>query len=131
MGNALLNMMPTLAFAEIPVREIRASRQHRGANRYRSTETVFGDAQWSNWKDIKKSVGPPGSIVFGENYDPRRKPRRFMTVIMGVMGATGVREAWRLDHDTRPAPLPLYRGEVGIPMVNAGWWPATGEAPQL
>ena len=53
-----------------------------------------------------------------------------MTVIMGVIGATGVGEVWRFDQDTCPAPLPLYRAKIGIPMVNAGWWPATGESPQ-
>ena len=66
----------------------------------------------------------------GTNWWCNEAIARDMTVIMGVMGATGVGEIWRFDHDTCPAPLPLYRAEIGIPMVNAGWWPATGDAPQ-
>ena len=92
LGIALLGMMSTLAFAEIPVREIRASRQHRGTNRYRSAETVFGDAQWSNWKDIKNTVGDPAGIVLGENYDPRKNPRRFSPADRTTWGAGGKAE---------------------------------------
>ena len=55
---------------------------------------------------------------------------RDVTVMMGVMGATGVGEVWRFDQDTCPVPLPLYRAEIGIPMVNAGWWPAAGKVTQ-
>ena len=66
----------------------------------------------------------------GTNWWCNEAIARDMTVIMGVMGATGVGEVWRFDHDTCPAPLPLYRAEIGIPMVNAGWWPATRKAPQ-
>ena len=93
------------------------------------------------WTQIMNRTGGGDVLVLGENminHDDHaginwwcsEAIARDMTVIMGVMGTTGVGEVWRFDHDTCPAPLPLYRAEIGIPMVNAGWWPATGDAPQ-
>ena len=93
------------------------------------------------WTQIMNRTGGGDVLVLGENmitHDDHaginwwcnEATTRNMIVIMGVMGATGIGEVWRFDHDTCPAPLPLYRAEIGIPMVNAGWWPATGDAPQ-
>ena len=50
-------------------------RQHGGTNRYRSKETVFGDAQWATWHDIRETVGDLGGIVLGEDYNPRKNPK--------------------------------------------------------
>ena len=93
------------------------------------------------WTQIMNRTGGGDVLVLGENMislDDHASINWWcseaiahdMTVIMGVIGATGVGEVWRFDQDTCPAPLPLYRAKIGIPMVNAGWWPATGESPQ-
>ncbi|WP_419738593.1 type IV secretory system conjugative DNA transfer family protein [Ruegeria sp.] len=89
LGLALLGMILTIAFGELPVREIRASRKHRGSNRYRSAETVFGDAQWSSWTDIRNIVGDPEGIVLGEDYDPRKTSRRFNPADRATWGPGG------------------------------------------
>ena len=93
------------------------------------------------WTQIMNLAGGGDVLILGENiisHDDHASinwwcneaATRNMIIIMGVMGATGIGEVWRFDHDTCPSPLPLYRAEIGIPMVNAGWWPSKGEAPQ-
>lgn len=57
--------------------EIKKARNHNGTNRYRSSETVFGDAKWGRWLSIKGTVGDDQGIVLGEDYDPRKNPRQF------------------------------------------------------
>jgi type IV secretion system protein VirD4 len=68
-----------LRLTEAAARELRPSKRHRGGNRYRSTETVFGDADWGTWAAMRKTVSDPGGIVLGEDYDPRRNPTAFRT----------------------------------------------------
>ena len=67
----------TFSFLELPLRELRRARQHGATNRYRSKETVFGDARWSSWNKLERIVGDPEGIVLGENYDPRRNPKDY------------------------------------------------------
>ena len=74
---ALAGAIMSFSWLELPLRELRTPRQHGGTNRYRSKETVFGDAQWATWHDIRETVGDPGGIVLGEDYDPRKNPKAY------------------------------------------------------
>lgn len=68
-----------LRLTERAARELRPSKRHSGGNRYRSSETVFGDADWGTWSSMRKIVADPDGIVLGEDYDPRRNPAAFRT----------------------------------------------------
>lgn len=57
--------------------EIKKANSHNGTNKYRSTETVFGDAKWGRWRSFKKNVGDDHGIVLGEDYDPRKNAKYF------------------------------------------------------
>jgi len=74
---APLGAVLAFSFLEIPLREARRARRHGATNRYRSKETVFGDANWGDWQDIRETVGDPQGIVLGEDYDPRRNPKTY------------------------------------------------------
>ena len=55
-------------------------RARTGAERYRSKETVFGDARWGRWKTIKNIVAPKDKslgIIVGEDYDPLQSAKKF------------------------------------------------------
>ena len=68
-----------LRLTERAARELRPSKRHSSSNRYRSLETVFGDADWGTWASMRKTVADPNGIVLGEDYDPRRNPLAFRT----------------------------------------------------
>ena len=74
---------------ERPLKEMRAVNEHRGTNRYRSRETVFGDARWGTWSKIKHLIGDEAGLVFGEDYDPRQNPKAFNPSDPGTWGRGG------------------------------------------
>ena len=74
---AFASALTAVSYLELPLRELRRARQHGATNRYRSKETVFGDANWANWREIRDTVGDPRGIVLGEDYDPRRNPKTY------------------------------------------------------
>ena len=67
----------TLSLVERSTKELKPSSSHDGTNKYRSNETVFGDANWGDWDKIKKTVSDPAGIVLGEHYDPRQNKQSF------------------------------------------------------
>ena len=97
LGLACLGLVAALCFGENPVRELRAGRKHRGSNRYRSRETVFGDANWSDWSRIKPIVGHAQGIVLGEAYDPRRNRKAFIATDKSTWGEGGKAELVTLN----------------------------------
>lgn len=76
---AVFSLPLALRFTERAARELRPSKRHSGGNRYRSSETVFGDADWGTWGSMRKTVADPNGIVLGEDYDPRRNSMAFRT----------------------------------------------------
>jgi type IV secretion system protein VirD4 len=70
-GAFSINMM------ESTLKELRGARSHNGTNRYRSRETVFGDAHWGSWRKMAETVGDSRGIVLGEDYDPRHNDQVF------------------------------------------------------
>jgi type IV secretion system protein VirD4 len=70
-GAFSLNMM------ESALKELRSARSHNGTNRYRSRETVFGNAHWGSWRKMAETVGDSRGIVLGEDYDPRHNKTPF------------------------------------------------------
>lgn len=73
----LFSLPLALRLTERAARELRPSKRHSGGNRYRSSETVFGDADWGTWYSMCKVVADSEGIVLGEDYDPRRNPSLF------------------------------------------------------
>ena len=67
----------SLNMVEKTLKEIRSARTHNGTNRYRSRETVFGDAHWGSWRKMAENVGDAQGIVLGEDYDPRKNEKVF------------------------------------------------------
>ena len=58
------------------------TRPRKGADRFRSKFSIFGDSRWGSWKEIKSLVTPKDNstgIVVGEDYDPSRNPNKFDT----------------------------------------------------
>ncbi len=97
--------------------------------------------QRGHWTRILDRAEAGDQIILGENmitHDDHAAihwwcsevQNRDVAVRMGVMTGTGLGAVWRFDRDTCPTPLPLYHAQIGIPMVNAGWWPAADNAPQ-
>ena len=52
-----------------------------------------------------------------------------LTALIGVRAEDGLGEVWQFDRHTCPTPARLYRAEIGIPIVNAGWWPSRAAMP--
>ena len=86
---ALAGTVLLLVCLEGPLKELRAVNEHRGTNRYRSRETVFGDARWGAWSKIKPVVGDDQGLVLGEDYDPRQNPKPFNPADPGTWGPGG------------------------------------------
>jgi type IV secretion system protein VirD4 len=70
-------------------RSLRPSNRHEGGNRYRSRETVFGDADWGTWRAMKPAIADAAGIVLGEDYDPRSNRGVFRTDDPGSWGQGG------------------------------------------
>ena len=89
-----------------------------------------------HWAQIMAHVDNGDQLVLGENifaHDDhgaifwwcRAVTDHSVTAMIGVLGPSGLGEVWLFDPDTCPKPTRLYRAEIGIPMVNSGWWPET------
>jgi type IV secretion system protein VirD4 len=74
---AIVGGAVSLNTVENALNEMRSARTHDGTDRYRSRETVFGDAHWGNWRKMAKTVGDAQGIVLGEDYDPRKNETAF------------------------------------------------------
>ncbi len=96
---ALAGALATVGCLELPIRELRRARTHGGTNRYRSKETVFGDANWADWRKIRDSVGDPEGIVLGEDYDPRKNRKTFDRLDRSTWGPGGKAELVTLSTD--------------------------------
>ncbi len=72
---ALFGIILSFGILETTLKELRRSQSHKGTNRYRSRETVFGDAKWGSWPKIRNLIGDPNGIVLGEDYDPRQSSK--------------------------------------------------------
>ena len=87
-----------------------------------------------HWEQIMARVEGGDTVILGENtfaHDDHaaifwwchRVRARDIAAQIGVLGPTGLGEVWRFDAAPCPQPGPVYRAELGIPLVNAGWWP--------
>ena len=80
----------TIALSEHALKELKPSSRHGGTNKYRSNETVFGDANWGDWDKIKQTVSDPAGIVLAEHYDPRQNKHAFNIKDPKTWGKGGV-----------------------------------------
>lgn len=74
---AIIGAAFSLNSVEKALTEMRSARTHDGTNRYRSRETVFGDAHWGSWGKMVETVGDAEGIVLGEDYDPCKNDKVF------------------------------------------------------
>ena len=88
----IFSLPVALRLTERALRELRPSKRHSAGNRYRSSETVFGDADWGIWSSMRKVVADNEGVVLGEDYDPRCNPSLFRTDEPATWGAGGKSE---------------------------------------
>jgi len=103
----------TFAVLENLSKEIRSARKHKGTEKYRSQDTVLGDAQFSNWDKIKHIVGARRGIVLGENYNPMKNTKHFNLSDKKTWGEGGKAELITMSTQHEGGHSLIYAGTGG------------------
>ena len=103
----------TFAVLENLSKEIRIARKHKGTEKYRSQDTVLGDAQFSNWDKIKHIVGARRGIVLGENYNPMKNTKHFNLADKKTWGQGGKAELITMSTQHEGGHTLIYAGTGG------------------
>ena len=74
---AAVGAVASLSVIENLIKELGTNASHKGTNKYRSRDTVLGDAKWGSWRKMASAVGAENGVVLGEDYDPRQNQKAF------------------------------------------------------